>query len=79
MILIDATYEPIDTKKNLNLKYQIEKIFGTKNVFINTKISSLYSNDNFFTNFPSFLELHTTTVKFNDQIKITTNKKFCLL
>ena len=78
VILIDATYEPIDTKKNLNLKYQIEKIFGTNNVFINTKISSLYSNDNFFTNFPSFLEFHDTNVTFAEEIKVTTPKKFCL-
>ena len=78
VILIDATYEPFTKKRCLLLKDKIRKFLDTDNVYINTKIFSLYSNDSFFTNFPSFLELHTTTVKFNDQIKITTNKKFCL-
>jgi hypothetical protein len=78
VILIDATYEPFTKKSCLLLKDKIRKLLYTDNVYINTKISSLYSNDSFFTNFPSFLELHTTTVKYDDQIKITTNKKFCL-
>ena len=78
VLLIDATYEPLGIKKSLDIKKQISTMFGTENIFINIKISSLYSNDNFFTNFPSFLEFHDTLVKFADEITLTTPKKFCL-
>ena len=78
-LLIDATYEPVGVKKCLEIKNQISTIVGTKNVFVNTKISSLHSNDDFFTNFPSFLEFHTTNVGFiKESIDVNTPKKFCL-
>ena len=78
-LLIDTTYEPIGVKQCLLVLHQISTIFGTKNVFVNTRISSLYSNDDFFTDFPSFLEFHDTHVYFkNESIEVTTPKKFCL-
>ena len=79
IILIDATYEPFTKKSCLLLKDEINKFMGIDNVFINTKISSLCSNDNFFTNFPSFLEYKKHNVFFLKEVTVTTDKIFCLL
>jgi len=78
VLLIDATYEPLGIKKSLDIKNQISTMFGTENIFINIKIFSLYSNDTFFTDFPSFLEYHSLRVFMRDEIEVTTPKKFCL-
>lgn len=79
IILIDASYEPFGIDDSLRLHHEIKKVYKTKNVFLNTKISSLYTHYNFFTNFPSFLEFSTSESKFPKQTEKTTNRKFCLL
>lgn len=78
IILIDANYEPFGIQSCLSLKDKIKKAIGCDNIFINTRISSLYLRDNFFTNFVSFLELKSLQLHAENERLVTTDKKFCL-
>lgn len=57
---------------------KVEKTTDTDNIFLNTRLFHLFPDDNFFTNFPSFLEFKYFRVYFDDEVKGTENKKFCL-
>lgn len=78
IILIDANYEPFGIQSCLSLKDKIKKAIGYDNIFINTRISSLYLRDNFFTNFSSFLELELYLHSMDNERVVNTDRNFCL-
>lgn len=78
IILIDAIYEAFNLNHSLELKENIEKLTGINNVFLNSRFFHLFPDDTFFTNFPSLLEFSECHVQIDNEIKVNTNKKFCL-